>query len=221
MKQVYTYFWKTLPVGNLILLAPILLAFSKSSQIGPSSSNHLKSLQADDCLGILARFLSLQCPRWRAVRGRSGAGSRRRGRGATRAREGRTAPGTCCTAPRCAASARRRAPRSAAGTGAPRCRVRHTHLFCFAHPTLIYLDRDSEPLSHIGSLHSFASCVNAVSIDLRRIANDCFVRWILSTQPERADSNPYFPDWVHIGFVTQMLWLPAVSMRHTMTPPKL
>ncbi len=44
MKQVlYTYFWKTLPVGDLIWLTPISLAFYKSSQIGPSSSNHLKS----------------------------------------------------------------------------------------------------------------------------------------------------------------------------------
>ena len=43
MKQVYTYFWKTLPIGDVISLNPISLAFSKSSQIGPSSSNHPKS----------------------------------------------------------------------------------------------------------------------------------------------------------------------------------
>ncbi len=33
-----------LPVGDLISLASISLAFSKSSQIGPSSSNHLKTV---------------------------------------------------------------------------------------------------------------------------------------------------------------------------------
>ena len=33
MKLLYTYFWKTLPIGDLILLALILLTFSKSSQI--------------------------------------------------------------------------------------------------------------------------------------------------------------------------------------------
>ncbi len=42
MKQVYSYFWKTMPIGDLILLAPNSLTLSKSSQIGPSSSNHLK-----------------------------------------------------------------------------------------------------------------------------------------------------------------------------------
>ncbi len=43
MKLLQTYFWKRLPIGDLISLTPISLAFSKSSQIGPSSSNHLKS----------------------------------------------------------------------------------------------------------------------------------------------------------------------------------
>ncbi len=43
MKQVYTYFWKTLPIGDLISLALILLAFSKSSQMGWSSSNQVNS----------------------------------------------------------------------------------------------------------------------------------------------------------------------------------
>ncbi len=42
MKLLLIYFWKTLPIGALISLAPISLAFFKSSQIGPSSSNHLK-----------------------------------------------------------------------------------------------------------------------------------------------------------------------------------
>ncbi len=42
MKLLQTYFWKTLPIDALIWLALILLAFSKSSLIGPSSSNHLK-----------------------------------------------------------------------------------------------------------------------------------------------------------------------------------
>ncbi len=50
MKQVYTYFWKTLPVGDLISLALISLTFSKSSQIGPSSSNHLKMVVQDTLL---------------------------------------------------------------------------------------------------------------------------------------------------------------------------
>ncbi len=45
MKLLLTYFWKRLPIGDLISLTPILLAFSKSSQIGPSSSNHLKTAQ--------------------------------------------------------------------------------------------------------------------------------------------------------------------------------
>ncbi len=36
--------WKTLPIGDLISLTLISLAFSKSSQIEPSSSNHLKSM---------------------------------------------------------------------------------------------------------------------------------------------------------------------------------
>ncbi len=44
MIQVQTHFWKTLPVGDLISLALILLTFSKSSQIGPSSSNRLESI---------------------------------------------------------------------------------------------------------------------------------------------------------------------------------
>ncbi len=43
MKLLLTYFWKRLPIGDLISLTPISLAFSKRSQIGPSSSNHLKS----------------------------------------------------------------------------------------------------------------------------------------------------------------------------------
>ncbi len=42
MKLLLTYFWKRLPIGDLISLTSISLAFSKSSQIGPSSSNHLK-----------------------------------------------------------------------------------------------------------------------------------------------------------------------------------
>ncbi len=44
MKLLLTYFWKRLPIGDLISLTRIALAFSKSSQIGPSSSNHLKSI---------------------------------------------------------------------------------------------------------------------------------------------------------------------------------
>ncbi len=43
MKLVYTYFWKTLPVGDLIWLALIWLAFSKSSQIVQPTSYHLKA----------------------------------------------------------------------------------------------------------------------------------------------------------------------------------
>ncbi len=45
MKLLLTYFWKRLPIDDLILLTPISLAFSKSSQIGPSSSNHLTTRQ--------------------------------------------------------------------------------------------------------------------------------------------------------------------------------
>ncbi len=54
MKQVYTYmyFWKTMPTGDLISLTLILLAFSKSSQIGPSSSNHQNTT---------ARWFSTSC----------------------------------------------------------------------------------------------------------------------------------------------------------------
>ncbi len=44
MKLLYTYFWKTLPIGDLILLAPISLTFSKSSQISQPPLNHLKTL---------------------------------------------------------------------------------------------------------------------------------------------------------------------------------
>ncbi len=43
MKLLYTYFWKTLPIGDLIWVTPIWLAFSKSSQITQPTSNHLKS----------------------------------------------------------------------------------------------------------------------------------------------------------------------------------
>ncbi len=52
MKQVYTYFWKTLPIGDLIWLAVI----SKSSQIMQPTSNHLKrtfSCQWYDVCGVL------------------------------------------------------------------------------------------------------------------------------------------------------------------------
>ncbi len=44
MKLLLTHFWKRLPKGDLISLTPISLAFSKSSQIGPSSSKHLKTV---------------------------------------------------------------------------------------------------------------------------------------------------------------------------------
>ncbi len=43
MKVLLTHIWKTLPIGVLISLGLISLAFSKSSQISPSSSNHLKT----------------------------------------------------------------------------------------------------------------------------------------------------------------------------------
>ncbi len=60
MKQVQTYFWRTLPIGDLISLAPILLAFSKSSQIGPSSSNHLKRVVSFET-GSLGNLHCTQC----------------------------------------------------------------------------------------------------------------------------------------------------------------
>ncbi len=46
MKLLYTYFWKTLPTGDLIWLALIWLTFSKSSQIVQPTSNHLKTSQS-------------------------------------------------------------------------------------------------------------------------------------------------------------------------------
>ncbi len=52
MKLLLTYFWKRLPIGDLISLTPISLAFSKSSQIGQSSSNHLKREEEGGCQGI-------------------------------------------------------------------------------------------------------------------------------------------------------------------------
>ncbi len=45
IKLLYTYFWMTLPTGDLIWLAPIWLAFSKSSQIVQPTSNHLKNVK--------------------------------------------------------------------------------------------------------------------------------------------------------------------------------
>ncbi len=44
MKLLQTHIWKTLPISDLISLGLISLTFSKSSQISPSSSNHLKSV---------------------------------------------------------------------------------------------------------------------------------------------------------------------------------
>ncbi len=43
MKLLYTYFWKTLPLVDLIWIALIWLTFSKSSQIMQPTSNHLKN----------------------------------------------------------------------------------------------------------------------------------------------------------------------------------
>ncbi len=40
MKQVYTYFWKTLPIEDLIWLALIWLTFSQKL---PNRASHLKS----------------------------------------------------------------------------------------------------------------------------------------------------------------------------------
>ncbi len=51
MKLLYAYFWKMLPIGDLIWLTPIWLAFSKSSQIVQPTSNHLKSTR-----GLVARM---------------------------------------------------------------------------------------------------------------------------------------------------------------------
>ncbi len=42
MKLVYTYFWKSLLIGDLIWLTLTWLAFSNSSQIMQTTSNHLK-----------------------------------------------------------------------------------------------------------------------------------------------------------------------------------
>ncbi len=59
MKQVYTHFQKTLPTGDLIWLALIWLAFSKSSQIVQPTSNHLKSATVQDQIFQCPTF----CPR--------------------------------------------------------------------------------------------------------------------------------------------------------------
>ncbi len=47
IKLLYTYFWKTLPIGDLIWLAPIWLTFSKSPQVAQPTSNHLKRHEVD------------------------------------------------------------------------------------------------------------------------------------------------------------------------------
>ncbi len=62
MKLLLTYFWKRLPIGDLISLTLILLAFSKSSQIGPFSSNHLKSgCQTGKTFGINLLYNQTVC----------------------------------------------------------------------------------------------------------------------------------------------------------------
>ncbi len=63
MKLLLTFFWKRLPIGDLISLTLISLAFSKSSQIRPSSSNHLKTTRFSMTLsgGCIEFLKSIQC----------------------------------------------------------------------------------------------------------------------------------------------------------------
>ncbi len=59
-----------LPIGDLISLTSISLAFSKSSQIGPSSSNHLKRMRAemaDQDKESLLRLLQSSGCSWRTA----------------------------------------------------------------------------------------------------------------------------------------------------------
>ncbi len=63
MKQVYTYFWKTLPIGDLILLALISLAFSKSSQILQPPQMTWKVL-VNSCVEYKSKSMCKACLRW-------------------------------------------------------------------------------------------------------------------------------------------------------------
>ncbi len=51
MKLLYTYFWKTLPLGALIWLTPIWLAFS------PNCATHLKSPKTGACATLGSGFV--------------------------------------------------------------------------------------------------------------------------------------------------------------------
>ncbi len=63
MKLLWTHIWKTLPVSDLISLSLISIAFSKSSQISPSSSNHLmSSISGPDMSGSKGGSSTLSAP---------------------------------------------------------------------------------------------------------------------------------------------------------------